>query len=164
MRTIRFGFVIFLCLMLCGCTAREMEDREFVQVMELDLRGGRLAGGFGKFMVEGETVKEIQKAYQSEVEGYLDLGHIKAIVLGQELLDHKERLRDVLLELEQMPLISRNSLVFSHVYEGEESYLAKLTEQGKEPVAYLCDRFHNNPYRSDTEIPSLGEFINRMDS
>lgn len=156
-RIILLGSVV----LLGGCAARELEDREFARAMELTLEDGRLAGGFGDFLAGGESVGEIRDAYQRELDKYLDLGHIQVIVLGEELLADAERTRAVLLELEQMPLISRSSLVFTHAYEAGESYLAGLKEQHKDPGAYLADRQENNPAHSAGT--TLGDLLDRLE-
>ena len=163
MRAIKKGLACMLMLLLLGgCRARELEDRKFAEAMELNLWDGVLTGGFGSFLVSGETVEDIQKSYQNRLAQYLDLGHIKAIVLGRELLADGERLRCVLLELEQMPMISRNSLVFAHQYQERESYLARLAQQGEEPGEYLCDFLENHPDRSQSGTLSLGELLTRV--
>lgn len=142
---------------LCGCAARELEDRIFAQAMELDWRGGTLTGGFGDFLVEGDSVDEIRANYQNELDKYLDLGHIKAIVLGKNLCMAPDELREVLLDLEQMPVISRNSLVFLHTYRDEESYLKTLSDEGRVPGEYLSDRYRNTPHSEPAE--TLGEML-----
>lgn len=142
---------------LCGCSARELEDRIFVQAMELDYRNGTLVGGFGDFLAEGDDVEEIRADYQDELDKYLDLGHVRAIVLGEALCANSQKLREVLLELEQMPMISRNSLVFSHDYTEGESYLKELADEGRVPGEYLCDRYRNTPHREAAE--TLGELL-----
>lgn len=152
------GAAVILCvLFFTGCASREMEDRAFALAMELNLKGETLEGGFGNFLVEGQSVAEIQEAYQKQMDKFLDLGHLKAIVLGKTLLEDGERMREVLLELEQMPPVSRSCLVFSHDYAGGESYLNELKESGREPGEYLSDRYQNNPY--DTEVQTLGDLL-----
>lgn len=160
MRRVKKISVCLACLLLlCGCAARELEDRRFAEAIELDLREGELWGGFGGRLVSGESVKEICRAYQESMDQYLDLGHIKAIVLGERLTQDEEKMRAVLLELEQMPVISRSSLVFTHRYEGDESYLEMLEKEGKTPGEYLLDRYQNNPYRTKDETVSLGDLL-----
>lgn len=158
MRIIKMLTVCAACAAaLCGCSAHELENRIFVQAMELDYRNGILTGGFGDFLVEGDDVGEIRAEYQNELDKYLDLGHVQAIVLGEALCADPIRLREVLLELEQMPVISRNSLVFSHDYRDGESYLKKLADEGKVPGEYLCDRYRNTPHNDSAE--TLGELL-----
>ena len=163
MRIIKTVSIGMMCLLLLsGCTGRELEDREFVEAMELNMQEEELVGGFGGALVSGSTVEEIRKSYQNHMDVYLDLGHIKAIVLGKELLKNKEKMRSVLLELEQMPMISRNSLVFTHNYDSGESYLVTLARQGKIPGEYLCDTYHNNPYHTEDEVVSLGDLLSTI--
>ena len=41
MRLFREIIIILAVILLCGCAARELEERAFAQAMELDLRGGK---------------------------------------------------------------------------------------------------------------------------
>lgn len=148
----RLTAVILVMMMLGGCRARELEDRKFVQAFELDFREGRLAGGFGEYMIEGDTVEEIIRLYQNRMDRYLDIGHIKVIVLGKELFQEKKYLKQTLEELEKQPLIARNSRIFIYDYGDEDSYLKQITDEGKEPGVYLCDLYRNNPYRSSSTL------------
>ncbi len=158
MRIIKMLLVCAVCAAaLCGCAAHELEDRIFAQAMELDWRDGVLTGGFGDFLTEGNSVKEVRENYQDKLDKYLDLGHVQAIVLGEALCANDEKLREVLLELEQMPVIYRNSLVFRHDYRDDESYLKELADEGKVPGEYLCDRYRNTPHSKPAE--TLGELL-----
>lgn len=153
-------FVCVVCtFLLNGCAARELEDRIFAQAMEIDYRGGKLIGGFGEFCASGNSVEEICENYQDRLDKYLDLGHIQAIVFGEELLANPQKAREILLELEQMPVISRNSLVFLHDYQDGESYLKELADQGKIPGEYLCDRYRNTPHKESSQAVTLGEML-----
>lgn len=159
-RIIRGVAAVMLCvLFLSGCTARELEDRAFPQAMELELSGQELIGGFGGGMVRGNNVEELKKEAQKNMDKYLDLGHIKVIVMGERLLADRKRAETVMRELEQMPSISGNCLVFAHFYEDEESYLKKLEETGKNPGEYLSDLEKNNPYQKSSSTKTLAELL-----
>ncbi len=149
-----------LCILfLSGCTARELEDRAFPQAIELELSGNELIGGFGRKLVRGTTVEALKKETQMGMDKYLDLGHVKVIVLGERLLADKKRAEVVMRELEQMPSISGNCLVLPHSYEEEESYLKKLEEMGKNPGEYLSDLEKNNPYQKSSSAKTLAELL-----
>lgn len=150
---------ISCALLFTGCAARELEDRIFAQAMEIDYRDGMLTGGFGDFLAGGNSIGEIRENYQDRLDKYLDLGHVQAIVFGEELFADPEKAREVLLELEQMPVISRNSLVFLHDYRDGESYLKELADQGKVPGEYLCDRYRNTPHKESSAAITLGELL-----
>lgn len=147
------------CLFLCGCTARELEDRSFPLAMELELMEGKLYGGFGDDLVVAENVEEIKKEVQQNLDKYLDLGHVKVIVMGKNLLAEKEKAEEIMRELEQMPAISGNCMIFSHEYKNPESYLKKLEEAGKNPGEYLSDLEKNNPYRKSSSTKTLAELL-----
>lgn len=150
--------------LLSGCQARELEDREFVQAMEIDLQNGKLVGGFGGFLVEADTVEGLQRSYQDQIERFLDLGHIKVLVLGKELIKEEERLGQVMAELAQRPVFARNILVLSYNYEDGKSYLNKLEEKGVVPGEYLSNLYKNNPYKKQESTATLGDLMSYMAS
>lgn len=149
--------VLLLGLLLTGCKARELNDREFVQAMELEWNGERLTGGFGTFLVEGNSVQEIQREYQDRLDKYLDLGHMKVLILGKQLMKDGEKLQQVLEELERKPLLARNILVLSYDYEEGESCLKLLEEKGVIPGEYISNLYKNNPDKKSTA--TLGELL-----
>lgn len=157
-KRIIIGFL--LLWMLTGCRARQLEDRDFVQAMELEWDGEELYGGFGKFTADGDSVKEVIRDYQEEVDKYLDLGHVKVLILGEQLMGNEKKLKQVLHELEEMPILARNILVLSYDYQGEESCLKKLEEKGIAPGDYISNLYKNNPDRSETL--TLGELISEV--
>lgn len=146
-------------LFLNGCTARELNDREFVQAMELDYRDGKLAGGFGEFMVEGETIGEVQKYYQDRINHYLDLGHVKVLILGEDLLKKTDMMNRILGELKEKPILAGNILVFSYGYEDDESCLYRMEEKGIVPGEYLSNLYKNNPNKKHRVTATLGELM-----
>ena len=152
---------VFLCvLLLNGCQDRQLEDREFVQAMELEWDGEELFGGFGKFLVEGDNVEEIKREYQDELDKYLDLGHVKVLILGEKLMGNERQLKKVLKEMEEMPVFARNILVLSHKYESERSYLKQLEDKGIVPGEYISNLYKNNPDKKSTT--TLGELISKI--
>lgn len=153
------GILLGGILLLNGCQARELEDRSFVQAMEIDLRDGRLVGGFGEFLVEADTVEELQREYQNRIAKYLDLGHVKALVLGENLLKDQKRLGEVLEELREKPILARNILVLSCRYEDGESCLMKMEEKGIIAGEYLSDLYSNNPWKKQESTATLGDLM-----
>ncbi len=152
-----------LCL-LPGCGARELEDREFVQAMEMELQDGKLVGGFGGFLVEADSVEGLQRAYQDQISRFLDLGHVKALVLGKKLLGDEKALAQVMAEMSEKPVFARNILVLSYDYEEGESYLGRLEEKGIIPGEYLSDLYKNNPYKKQNSTATLGDLMSYMAS
>lgn len=146
-------------LLLNGCAVRELEDREFVQAMEIDWNGEQLTGGFGQFLVEADTVDEIQREYQNRIDKYLDLGHVKVLILGEALMQEQEKLQQVLRELEEKPILARNILVLSYDYESGESCLKKMEEKGIAPGEYISNLYKNNPYKKQNPTATLGELL-----
>lgn len=156
--------LVAAAILLSGCKARELEDREFVQAMEIDLQNGKLVGGFGGFLVEADTVEGLQKSYQDRIERFLDLGHVKVLVLGKDLIKEEEKLGQVMAELSQKLVLARNILVLSYNYEDGESYLNKLEEKGVVPGEYLSNLYKNNPYKKQKSTATLGDLMSYMAS
>lgn len=152
-----------ILLLLTGCSARELEDREFVEAMEIEWNGETLMGGFGSFLVEGNSVEELQKQYQNRIPEYLDLGHVKVLILGNKLLSDEEKLKEVLTDLEKKPVLARNILVLSHEYQREESFLKELEEKGIVPGEYLSDLYKNNPCQKQNSTATMGELMSMME-
>ena len=148
-----------ILLLLTGCSARELEDREFVEAMEIEWNGETLMGGFGSFLVEGNSVEELQKQYQNRIPEYLDLGHVKVLILGSRLLSDREVQKEVLTELEKKPVLARNILVLSHEYQNEESFLEEMKEKGIVPGEYLSDLYKNNPDKRQNSTATLGDLL-----
>ncbi|MDO4344381.1 MAG: hypothetical protein Q4C50_06210 [Eubacteriales bacterium] len=155
-------FIILSAVLFTGCTAVELEDRTFPQAMELCLYRGEYAGGFGGFMVSGASAEEIVRSYQAKTDKYLDLGHVKVIILGKELLAEKELAQKILRELEQMPLISGNCLILKHNYQDGRSVLAQLEEQGVVPGEYLCNLYRSYPDSPAKSTVTLAELLSRF--
>lgn len=153
-----------MAVLLTGCGARDLEDREFVQAIEINLQDGKLSGGFGGFLVEADTVEGLQEEYQNQIDKFLDLGHVKVMVLGDNLIEDEERLKMVMEELSGKAVLARNILVFSHEYEDGKSYLGKLEEKGIVPGEYLSNLYKNNPYKKQDSTATLGDLMSLMAS
>lgn len=161
MQKIRILVWVCACVVLMnGCQARQLEEREFVQAMELEWNGETLFGGFGRFCVQGQSLDEIRETYQEDIEKYLDLGHVKVLILGKRLMNNRVMLERVLREMERMPVFARNILVLSYEYETEHSVLKKMEEKGIVPGEYISNLYKNNPRRKSTV--TLSELISQI--
>lgn len=161
MQKIRILTLVCVCILLLnGCRARQLEEREFVQAMELEWNGETLFGGFSRFCVQGQSVDEIREMYQEHIEKYLDLGHVKVLILGKRLMNNQVVLERVLREMEEMPVFARNILVLSYEYETEHSVLQKMEEKGIVPGESISNLYKNNPRRKSTV--TLGELTSTI--
>lgn len=109
---------------------------------EEDSQGG---SGKGYLMYTGKTLEEIVAAYEKSQELYLDMGHIQAVIFGQNLYEQPEQLAQVLESMEKTSTL------------GNASYV------------YRSDNLEKVMAMNGESIQSLGEFLagiyeNRIDS
>ncbi|MDO4521638.1 MAG: hypothetical protein Q4B57_00680 [Eubacteriales bacterium] len=150
---------ILTVLLLTGCSARDLEDRTFPQAMEVELVEQELQGGFGEHTVRGSSLQELIERYQAESDKYVDLGHVKVLVLGTQLLGQKAQLQSLMEEMNAQPILARNILVVSYKFADEKSCLKKLEEKGIVPGEYLSDLYKNNPQYKKHATATLAEVI-----
>ncbi len=106
-------------LLLTGCAKRELEDRSFPSVLAI---------------TTAEVEKE-QNLKQEESSQYIDYGHVKAVILSQEIAEDGESLKEVLLYLEDRPVFARSIFIFA----GDEQVL-KAAETDSEQMGGLSGK------------------------
>lgn len=174
-----------LLVLLSGCTKRELEDRYFPLAMELHNTDGayrveyampnmgeetgQVKGGNSEDEKEkkdtkeessaGNTVEEACKEYQEYVDKYMDTGHIKAIILGTEILKNPQYLKDTLEYFESHAVFARSTLIFAYEEEEQES-LVSLTASNQDSLGtYLENLIMNNPNRKEEKKITLGDLL-----
>ncbi|WP_242980430.1 DUF4892 domain-containing protein [Blautia argi] len=60
----------------------------------------------------GRTIEEAEERFNQNQEKYLDMGHLKALILGEEVLEEEEALTGLLAYLEEKPAVAGNLYVF----------------------------------------------------
>jgi spore germination protein (amino acid permease)/Ger(x)C family germination protein len=130
-RSILILATLFTTISLTGCgDMTEIEDRNFVQAMGIDLEGeeikvyyvmpdleaitGQSTKDSEKLIVElkGKDFFEIEDEYQLQSSKRLDFRHIKAIVLGKDLAENSKQLDELLYYIENNYELARNTLVY----------------------------------------------------
>lgn len=149
--------VLSICLFLGGCGV-EPEKRTYplalgVQVSEagfsliygmpdLPQSTGQEKPDEGAqvLLVQGKDFKEIEERYNRTQEKYLDMGHLQALILGDEVLSgtYWQQLLDY---LEQEPFVGENVYVFST--DDVEGTLAWKGAQGNSVGEYLVGMYEN---------------------
>lgn len=186
------GFILFMITgMVSGCAAVEPEDRVFPMVLGVDYRDGVYQVMYGMpnlsqvtgqnkgdvngetekriTIYEGTTLEEARTRYDLSQEKYLDLGHLKVLVVGTGLAENDDRMTELLQYLEQMPSVAGNLYVFStenladlmalNGYEIDSlgDYLAGMVEN--KPVSKRNDMLQlydlYNAWHNQEEFPSL---------
>ena len=169
--------VLFLCtLPLAGCGV-SLEDRVFPLSMSADYNEGKFELIYGipglgditgqnkseeeqpqAISYAGETPKEAEAAFNRNQKNYLDMGHIKTIILGKELLKDEQALFEFLGYLEEKPSVAGNIYVFSC---GDVSALMSIDGQGGESVGdYLTGILENNMEGKPKDAVTLQDLYN----
>ena len=79
-------------------------------------------------------VEKEQNLKQEESSQYIDYGHVKAVILSQEIAEDGESLKEVLLYLEDRPVFARSIFIFA----GDEQVLKAAETDSEQMGAYRC--------------------------
>ena len=171
------GVVIILCMLpLSGCGV-SLENREFPLSMSADYKDGKFEliygiPGLGKITgqgknqeeqpqaisYQGESPKEAEEAFNRNQKNYLDMGHIKTIILGKGLLENEEAFYEILGYLEEKPSVAGNIYVF---FSEDTSELMSFDGQDGESVGdYLTGILENNLEGKPKDAVTLQDLYN----
>lgn len=143
MRAVKYLMcVLMTALLLTGCAKRELEDRSFPSVLAI---------------TTAEVEKE-QNLKQEESSQYIDYGHVKAVILSEEIAGNGESLKEVLLYLEDRPVFARSILIFA----GDEQVLKAAETDSEQMGAYLEKLYKNQPKGSSFKGTALKEMLNYL--
>lgn len=172
------GAAILLCMLpLSGCGV-SLENRAFPLSMSADYKDGSFEliygipglgeiTGQGKNQEEqpqaisyqGATPKEAEEAFNRNQKNYLDMGHMKIILLGKDLLENEDALFEFLNYLEEKPSVAGNIYVFSCE---DVKALMSFDGQGGESVGdYLTGILENNLEGKPKNAVTLQDLYNR---
>lgn len=165
--------LVLVCL-LAGCGGVEPERRAYPLVLGIDWLSDRYQiiygmpdlsastgqdkssdAGSGKntLLFTGNNMKEILQIYNRTQEKYLDMGHVQAVVLGEHLLDEKERYQEILAYLEQEPTVGDSAVVFQ---SGDPKMLMELNGSDVESLGtYLVGIYENRLNDRQGEMVTL---------
>lgn len=117
--------------LLCGCAGVEPEKRAYPQVVAVDQRDGEYemvlampnmqqATGQDKageetsgsvLSFKGKNIREIDGLYDRSQEKYLDLGHVRVLILGKEIID-SGLWEQAVCSMKRNPVIGEDIYVF----------------------------------------------------
>lgn len=123
--------MLFLALLMTGCGGIEPEKRMYPFALGVDLEGEDFSVTYGmpnlpkatgqekedsgenksSLSVVGADFEEIEELYNRSQEKYLDMGHLRILVLGKELIQ-SGRWKEVLSYLSQEPFVGEDIYVF----------------------------------------------------
>lgn len=171
------GAVIILCMLPLSACGVSLENREFPLSMSVDYKQGGFEliygiPGLGEITGQGEnqkeqpqaisyqgnTPKEAEMAFNRNQKKYLDMGHIKTVLLGKGILENEEALFEFLGYLEEKPSVAGNIYVFSCE---DVSGLMEFDGQGGESVGnYLTGILENNLEGKPKDMVTLQDLYN----
>lgn len=172
------GAAILLCMLpLSGCGV-SLENRVFPLSMSADYKDGSFEliygipglgeiTGQGKNQEEqpqaisyqGATPKEAEEAFNRNQKNYLDMGHMKIILLGKDLLENEDALFEFLNYLEEKPSVAGNIYVFS--CEDVKALMSFDTQGGESVGDYLTGILENNLEGKPKNAVTLQDLYNR---
>lgn len=172
------GVLVLLVLPLLSSCGIPLEKRTFPLSMSADYQEGKYRIIYGipqlsavtgqnkesgqgqEEAVEylGETPKQARENFNRNQESYLDLGHLKALILGESLLEEEERLEEFLGFLEENPSVAGNIYVFSCE---DNRDLMSLDGQVQDSVGdYLTGILENTMRQEPAEEVTLQDLYN----
>lgn len=110
--------------------------------------------------LEGDNLYHVEKSYENNTNRILDYNHLKAVVLGENLISEPKRLRSLLLAWEQQESAARNISLF--VGRGSAAEILTLTEETEGSMGtYLEEMLESQKDFSQKKIATVGSLINQ---
>lgn len=152
------GIVLALSLFGCGIL---LEDRTFALSLAVDYKENEYFVWYGisdlsdEVSEEGENqvkektdvgyraknLKEIKNEFLKSQENELDMGHLKALILGKGILEDTDAYQELLKYLEEQPAVASNVLVFR--CEDIEA-LMKTEKEQETPLGIYLTKMQEN--------------------
>lgn len=156
-------FILFiLSVLLTGCSkTTDIEDRNYAMVLGLDEVDGKLLATYsfadlGKIAeskgarpqgvslsIQGRSLKAVEETYQSFQDKKLELGHLKAVILGKKLVENEHLKNSILWELENNEEYPKTILVYT-TKETAKDFIQVEEEIQASLGDYLNNMFYNN--------------------
>lgn len=171
--------VIMSSMLLCGCSATELEDRCFPMMAVADYQEGQVAFAYGfpelsqkddtdlaEAKVNAPITREISfaksvEAYDRELSKLADCNHLKVLVLGENLMDQPQY-EEMLAYLKETELFPRNTYV---CVTKDVSALFEIEEKLPEDVGtYLETYLQNHEQEQQIRLLNLGKLIDEQEN
>ncbi|MCI5649534.1 MAG: hypothetical protein ACI4EG_08920 [Fusicatenibacter sp.] len=176
--------VVWLCLLLVlifgGCGGVEPEKKAYPLAVSFDFREGMYeviygmadlpvltgqgksgegtgeeesSGGEGTCF-RAESLEKIGELYDLSQEYQLDLGHVQAVIFGEQLLLEQNQMEEVLKYLEQNRDLGGQALVFM---TGDPKKLMVLNGSGEDSVGKYLNGLYENRETKEREPVTLAD-------
>ncbi|GEM_PF-346302 len=180
LKTLLMVTVLTSVISLTGCSdMTEIEDRNFVQAMGIDLRENELTVYYvlpdlkalteqgseepEKLILElnGFDFWEIEELYSLQYNKRLDFSHLKAIILGKELAKDPKHLSEFLSYVENKYELGRNTLIFTSDSTAKE--VISLNRDVEGGIGDYLDRLYRiNLKNKGKEVITVGDMVFAM--
>ena len=167
--------MLFCACVFCGCSATQLEERNFPMVAAVDHRDGTFvfAYGFPSLsqkdntdleeakvnvpMTTGISFAECLASYEGQMSRKADCSHLKVLVLGEKLLQDEPAFYDILDTLADSELYPRNTYV---CVAEDVSALFETEENLPQDLGTYLEQFLQN-HESDRQIclENLGKLL-----
>ena len=174
------ALALALQMMLCGCSATELEDRCFPMMAVVDEQDGQISFGYGFpelsqkdntdleearvniAPAQGKTLERCVKMYNDRLEKLADCNHMKVLVFGENLMQDTRQYADALSYLKQTELFPRNTYVCVTkdplaLFETEQ-YLAQ------DLGSYLEQYLQNQESAGQRKLCNLGRLLDEQEN
>lgn len=180
LKTLLFITALTSVISLTGCSdMTEIEDRNFVQAMGIDLKGNELTVFYvlpdlkalteqgsedpEKLILElkGFDFFEIEELYDLQYNKRLDFSHLKAIVLGRELAENQGQMAQFLSYVENKYELGRSTLIFTSDTTARE--VISLNKDLEGGIGDYLDRLYRiNLKNSGKKVITVGDMVFAM--
>lgn len=175
-----FFCVLLVGLLLCGCSATELENRCFPMLAAIDETDGQITF-FYRFPalsqkentdlkeasvnanpVAGETLRDCMQAYGQQLEKLADCSHMKVLVLGKRLIDDPEKYGETLRYLKETECFPRNTYVCA---ADDPAALCAVEGELSSDIGSYLEQFLQN-HESDRQIAleNLGRLLDEQEN
>lgn len=118
----------------------DMADLAEMTGQSKDSGSGENEGGTGTVYTAG-TLEKIREMYDAGSQYELDIGHVKALILGTSLVSQEEKLKTVMNWLENDDDLGRNALVF--LADQPQMVMEKRGDLGDSVGVFLTGIYEN---------------------
>lgn len=164
---------VLACFSLSGCARGvELEDREFVLALGVDYDGEEVEYIYDTSRLDvkedsqGEqsmvTIKmghfdELLSAYGKQSDRYLDCNHLKALIIGKNLAQNKEKMIQFLQYIQKQEMFASNVKLF--FAEDMESVFSEGSKMDGVLGEYLENLYVDSNYYVEGQSASVGSMV-----
>lgn len=162
----------------CGCESAELEQRSFPMAMGIDWETeekqfvvsfdfpdlkqisdkSKTSDTPMEFLVEGENLYHVEKAYENNTNRVLDYNHLKNVILGEENFKNMDMLRKIMENWEGQQKVAGNTGLF--LTKGKAAEIFTLTEETEGSVGkYLEEMLESRKDFKRNKMVTVGDLL-----